>query len=138
MKTNRLIRMLAAAMMLIMANTMSVLAYNSNWKYSTEAKDDGQQSDGGNYTFRYQSDDTKGNFMGFKTYYMFDASKCMFKWNWDIKVNYGNVDDSNTTKVYVTLEFLPRSSPSSSACTSSSSCSSMSWPAPLPRRTPSA
>ncbi|MBQ1773961.1 MAG: laminin G domain-containing protein [Prevotella sp.] len=105
MKTNRLIRMLAAAMMLCMANTMSVLAYNSNWKYSTEAKDDGQQSDGGNYTFRYQSDDTKGNFMGFKTYYMFDASKCMFKWNWDIKVNYGNVDDSNTTKVYVTLEF---------------------------------
>ena len=96
---------LLSAICCLFFGSIGAWAYNSDWEYTTTAKDEGQQSDGGNYTFRYNSSDTKGNFMGFKTYYMFDATKGMFKWNWDIKVNYGNVDNGNKTKVYVTIEY---------------------------------
>lgn len=95
---------MAVTLVAFMALASSGWAYNSSWNYSTTAKDEGQQSDGGNYTFRYTSSETKDKMMGFKTYYMFDVKNHMFKWNWDIKVNYGTVDDKNFTHVYVTIE----------------------------------
>ena len=106
MKKNHFLRLLAVALVAIMASASPTWAYYapSTWKYSTTAKDNGQDSDGGEYTFRYQTDNTKKNFMDFRTYYKFDVSKHMYKWNWDIRVNYGTVDDKNSTHVVVTIE----------------------------------
>lgn len=87
-----------------MAGFLPSRAYNSNWKYTATAKDEGRDSDGGSYTFRYDSESTKSEIMGFKTYYRFDASKHIYKWNWDIKVNFGTIDNNNSTDIIVTIE----------------------------------
>ena len=89
---------------LLVVGTSPSLAYFTYWKYSVTAKDNGQETDGGNYTFRYDSEDSKGNFMDFRTHTMFDAQKDMYKWGWYIRANYGSVGNDNITIVTVTLE----------------------------------
>ena len=105
MKLKQTIKLMAVLVIALLAGSSSSWAYYSDWKYTTTAKDNGREGDGGNYTFRYDSDDTKGNFMNFKTYFNFNAANHMYKWNWDIRVNYGTVDDGNTTRVTLTIEY---------------------------------
>ncbi|MBP5764532.1 MAG: laminin G domain-containing protein [Bacteroidales bacterium] len=105
MKNKQLFRALAVVLLVLSGGIQTAMAYYSSWNYSATAKDNGQESDGGNYTFRYDKADTKEKFMDFRTYYLFDVNKGRFLWNWDVKVNYGTVDDKNTTHLTVTIEF---------------------------------
>ena len=105
MKTKLFIRTMVVLYTALLVGTLPSRAYFTDWDYSVTAKDNGEESDGGNYTFRYMSEDTKKNFMDFKTRYMFNVKNHRFKWNWDIRVNYGTVDNNNTTNVDVTIEY---------------------------------
>ena len=105
MKTKQSIRILSLLLLALLSGASSAWAYYTTWNYSTTAKDNGRGSDGGNYTFRYDSKDTKDKFMDFRTYQMFNISDHHFKWNWDIRVNYGTVDNGNTTNIDVTIEY---------------------------------
>lgn len=104
MKTKYYILQAVVTLVLLMTGISPIRAYYSDWKYTTTSRDNGRDTDGKNYTFRYDSEDTKGNFMDFRTYYMFNVSKNIFAWNWDIRVNYGTIDNGNTTHIVVTLE----------------------------------
>ena len=102
---NKLIIRTMVLLVAMFVGTSPSRAYFTDWDYFTTGQDNGQESDGGNYTFRYMSEDTKKNFMDFRTYYMFNVNNHRFKWAWNIRVNYGTVDNSNTTNVDVTIEY---------------------------------
>jgi hypothetical protein len=105
MKAKQSIYRIALSAVLLVTNALGTWSYSSFWNYSTTAKDEGRESDGGNYVFRYDLEATKKDIMCFKTYYRFDVNNNQFLWNFDLKVNYGTVDNNNTTHVSVTIEY---------------------------------
>ncbi|MBR4336954.1 MAG: hypothetical protein IKP91_01770 [Bacteroidaceae bacterium] len=74
MKAKQSIYRIALSAVLLVANALGTWSYSSFWNYSTTAKDEGRESDGGNYVFRYDLEATKKDIMCFKTYYRFDVT----------------------------------------------------------------